>query len=228
MQRSDRGNGMNRTHTTRFVKRWTRRENLPITTETAHFTILSVTTVDVSGSFVPPLVYHLTESVIFLLSLSPSLSSDWILDYVRYSNVTLIMDVNALRGLIHTGRLRSSSRIFEYYLLVLFDVKFSIIICEHYSRKTASFCFALHFVDECEAWQNHLVPVSSASKMYFPLNTSEKSESIYYFNEIEMPWQLDEWKIEVTAPTSTTEIWARLLENEYEVSKWNIEFWHIE
>lgn len=64
--------------------------------------------------------------------------------------------------------------------------------------------------------------------MYFPLNTSEKSESIYYFNEIEMPWQLDEWKIEVTAPTSTTEIWARLLENEYEVSKWNIEFWHIE
>lgn len=55
--------------------------------------------------------------------------------------------------------------------------------------------------------------------MYLPLTASDQSEKIYFYNEIELPWKLSEWKVHVTSAKSTTEIWARLHEKKFKVSE---------
>lgn len=58
--------------------------------------------------------------------------------------------------------------------------------------------------------------------MYFPCKHSDdddddQEDSIVELPEIDLPWDLAEWEIEVTVPVSTTEIWARLIENDFKV-----------
>lgn len=195
-----------------------------ITTKTAHFTFLS-RSASMRGyivhSFLQPFIYHLTKSVSRLshLSLSRPFPAR-----MRNSNVTFVPNV----ALTLTQHTRRPFMFLFPNLRMRFDIEFSIIFVNTFPNKyleIRSFDSAMQFVDECDGWQHHLaLNFVLRANMYFPLKTSETSEKIYFFNEIVLPWQLSEWKIEVTSPTSTTEIWARLLETDYKVSgfgKWN-------